>query len=534
MIEVELLRRNPNNSMLHNSNDTSFVELVEDVRRFGVREPITIDRNLLIVSGHRRFKAAVQLGLDSIPSVVSNNTDALDGGVCRARSAYYSVTIKVYTTLHELRGLSQGSRTDLKGQLPLESLVADKFGISKSTLKRLKTLNNELVERFGSFEASKEWWVRVDAGQLSPEGAILELRSNRTQVSVRVAKPKGKRKPSTAKRVNAVRGKSSKKTSVKPTPVVRPLSVVHPIIPAEDVVRKLLSNYVKRGKVNYEDQQNVETDEFKIYQNSSANMHHLADESVQCIVTSPPYFRMRVYGNGKDEIGREKQMVEFINSLMTIFRECKRVLKPDGTLWVNINDCFDNGAYNATDSYLITAMLNDSFILHDKLTWSKPNPTPVISDRSQRNHEYFLVFKKSRDVYYTREWMENCDEEISSIVYGLNGQAVNRKVKSSFTLNGSMFTTNVANTGGLRDLCEEMGMDYMHHTATFPWILPYIAIQCSTKVGDLVVDCFSGTATTGLVAVHTGRKYVGYELNTTFIEASIIQMNSCSLEPLAA
>jgi DNA modification methylase len=219
---------------------------------------------------------------------------------------------------------------------------------------------------------------------------------------------------------------------------------------------------------------------------------------------------------------------------MTIFKECKRVLKPDGTLWVNINDCFINGVYQLTEAHLKIAMQNDGWFLHDELIWSKNNPTPVKSDRSQRNHEYFLVFKKSRDVYYTREWMENCDEEISSIVYGLKGKKVNRKIKSSFTLNGSIFTTNVANTGGLRKLCEEMGMDHMHHTATFPWLLPYIAIQCSTKVGDIVLDCFNGTASTGLVAVHTGRKYVGYELNTTFIEASIVQMTSSKLEPLAA
>ena len=94
-------------------------------------------------------------------------------------------------------------------------------------------------------------------------------------------------------------------------------------------------------------------DHTKIYNHSSEDMHEVENESVHSIITSPPYFRMKDYGNGENELGQENQVEIYLLNLMKVFKECYRVLRNDGSLFVNINDCVLGGEYQAVPSLLL-------------------------------------------------------------------------------------------------------------------------------------------------------------------------------------
>jgi hypothetical protein len=95
----------------------------------------------------------------------------------------------------------------------------------------------------------------------------------------------------------------------------------------------------------------------KIYQHSSEDMHQVKTESVNAIITSPPYFRMKDYGNGENELGQETQVEAYLLNLMKVFKECYRVLRNDGSLFVNLNDCVLGGEYKAVPYYFLIEML---------------------------------------------------------------------------------------------------------------------------------------------------------------------------------
>jgi DNA modification methylase len=217
---------------------------------------------------------------------------------------------------------------------------------------------------------------------------------------------------------------------------------------------------------------------------------------------------------------------------MEIFNECYRVLKPEGSLWVNINDCFDNDCYNMVDAYLKVAMAQNGWMLHDEIIWNKRNPVPVGALKSQRTHEYIFQFKKSKEIFYNPQWLNEANSHFNGIIFGLKG--VRRRVKSAFNLEGNFFNGIGADTGRLRQICIDFGIESMDHSATFPSEIPYLAVQLTSKPGDIVLDPFSGTGTTGMVALGLGRKYVGYELNTSYIEGSIARLTSFEVIDVAA
>jgi site-specific DNA-methyltransferase (adenine-specific) len=158
-------------------------------------------------------------------------------------------------------------------------------------------------------------------------------------------------------------------------------------------------------------------DKVKIFNSSCEDLSHLKDKSIQLIVCSPPYFQARDYKNGENESGKEKTPELFIDNLVKLFEDAKRVLKDDGSMYVNINDTCRDGAYQAIPQRFVIEMLKTgSWILNDEIIWTKTNPKYSPGKRSVRSHEYIFHFVKSKNFYYDDTWLEDVKDESNSFI----------------------------------------------------------------------------------------------------------------------
>jgi site-specific DNA-methyltransferase (adenine-specific) len=296
-----------------------------------------------------------------------------------------------------------------------------------------------------------------------------------------------------------------------------------------------INSLVKRLEKQANDQVNkkvvpdsyqLDLGDVKVFNHSCETMFELEDKSVSSIVTSPPYFAMRDYGNGESELGLEKNREDYIQNLINIFNECKRVLKDDGSLMVNINEKVDNGSYRGVVHQFIGEMLNNGWDLNDEIIWFKNNPQYTAGKRSVRSHEYIFHFVKKgcKDFFYDGGLAKKVSDPNGFCVYGKDNKP---KFLSGMDFRDGALRTNGANTRVLRDQCEDSGF-ILTHSATFPLEVPTLLVLLTSKPGDLVVDPFNGSGSVGEVCRYSGRNYVGYELNPQFIMATEVRMKNMS------
>ena len=148
----------------------------------------------------------------------------------------------------------------------------------------------------------------------------------------------------------------------------------------------------------------------------------LPSNSVNACVTSPPYYGLRDYGNDR-QIGLEKTPEEYIKNLVNAFREVKRVLRDDGTLWINIGDSYSRSHGNGCKPkdligipwLLAFALRKDGWYLRQDIIWAKNNPVPEsVKDRCTKSHEYIFMLAKSKKYYFDHDVMqENADPRSS-------------------------------------------------------------------------------------------------------------------------
>lgn len=345
-------------------------------------------------------------------------------------------------------------------------------------------------------------------------------------------------------------------------------------------------------------------------------LRKLPDESVDMCVTSPPYYGLRDYGTGKwiggdpncphkgnpfairaninknttgkndvknkeiyepfksvcplcgavredKQIGLEETPGEYIQALTKVFHEVRRVLKPQGTLWLNIGDSywgsgsrgFDftelftsgdtiqkgaKGTYDNTnmprlvgdrDGYknkdligipwmLAFALRNDGWYLRQDIIWQKPNPMPEsVTDRCTKSHEYIFLFSKSPKYYFDHEaiqeeakWSEDRRKDDGRIEYdGKRASGEDPHAQQSFV--------KIVERRNKRDVwIVPVSPIKEAHFATFPKKLVEPCILAGCPVGGTVLDPFFGSGTTGVVATELNRDYIGIELNPKYVE----------------
>lgn len=262
----------------------------------------------------------------------------------------------------------------------------------------------------------------------------------------------------------------------------------------------------------------------------------LPDNSVDMCVTSPPYFALRDYGM-TDQIGQCDTPEQYVRELVFVFREVYRILKPSGTLWLNLGDSYygTNGkelsGYKSKDligiPWMMAFALRDAgWYLRQDIVWAKGNPMPEsVKDRCTKCHEYVFLLSKNRTYYFDHAAIrEPCSE--SSIQ-----DFKHRKTLSNKGGGAKSFQ-------GIRpDLCRDRSDYYSSdfkrnkrdvwfintkpyrgaHFAVFPPELVEPCILAGCPEGGVVLDPFFGSGTTGLVAIRHRRHFIGVELNPAYI-----------------
>lgn len=248
-----------------------------------------------------------------------------------------------------------------------------------------------------------------------------------------------------------------------------------------------------------------------------AVLSSMPSESVQTVITSPPYWSLRDYGID-GQIGLNETVYAYIDSLADLFDQVNRVLRSDGTLWLNIGDSYTSGnrGWRAPDKKnrgramslrpptpeglkdkdligvpwrIAFALQERGWYLRSEIIWNKPNAQPEsVRDRPTRAHEQIFLFSKSEKYYY------NVDA-----VKGPNG----RRLRTVWDISTR---PNRAASG---------------HFATFPEELVERCVSISSKAGDVVLDTFLGSGTTALVAGAMNRRFTGVELHPDYLRMSV-------------
>jgi len=266
-------------------------------------------------------------------------------------------------------------------------------------------------------------------------------------------------------------------------------------------------------------------------------MRKMPAKSVDSCITSPPYFGLRDY-RVEGQLGLEDTPLDYVKGMVSVFREVHRVLKDEGTLWLNIGDSYasfrdgktvSDSLRKSQDSTTIEkgkaknrsaetfkgtsikhkdiigipwrlafALQDDGWHLRQDIIWSKPNPRPEsVKDRCTKSHEYLFLLTKSEHYYFDAEAIAE------PAVSGGGGLRNKRSVWA-------------IPTKSIKDA----------HFATFPFDLVEPCVLAGCPEGGTILDPFFGSGTTGLAAEKNNRNYIGIDLNPDYIQVANRRLNT--------
>ena len=278
-------------------------------------------------------------------------------------------------------------------------------------------------------------------------------------------------------------------------------------------------------------------------------LRRLPDNSIDCCVTSPPYFGLRDYGVS-GQIGLEASPEAYIVQLVEVFTEVRRILKQKGTLWVNIGDSYAGSGRGKGDinkkgiqqkaSYvgdfikpyrldgyknkdligipwlLAFALRASGWYLRQDIIWSKPNPMPEsVTDRCTKSHEYIFLFSKSAKYYFDSEAIQT---DTMGSEHDKKSR-IGRKTYPTERING------IRNSGGYYPKANKRDVwtvctspEPEAHFACFPQMLIMDCIKAGCPENGIVLDPFMGSGTTAVVARKLDRNFIGFELNPQYVK----------------
>ena len=247
------------------------------------------------------------------------------------------------------------------------------------------------------------------------------------------------------------------------------------------------------------------------------SMKAMPDQSVHTCVTSPPYFGLRDYGMD-GQIGLENTPDAFVARLVDVFRDVRRVLRDDGTLWLNLGDTIIAKQMQGIPWRVAFALQADGWYLRQDIIWHKPNPMPEsVTDRCTKAHEYVFLLSKSPRYYFNADAIKEPAAESS--VARLS-QATLAEQAGSARVPGKTNGNMKAVGGDMRNKRSVWTVTTKPfkgaHFATFPPDLIEPCILAGSPRGGVVLDPFGGSGTTAGVAIRNGRQAVLCELNPEY------------------
>jgi DNA modification methylase len=264
-----------------------------------------------------------------------------------------------------------------------------------------------------------------------------------------------------------------------------------------------------------------------ICDDAEAGLRRLSTGLVNTIVTSPPYYQQRDYGR-LGQIGVEESPQAYIEKLVRVFRECKRTLSDNGTLWLNVGDKYDGGQLLGIPWKLAFALQDDGWLLRSDVIWHKPNAMPSsVKTRPTSDHEYVFLFAKGSRYYYDADAIREPHVTLSE-------QSMMKGGRNHFYKRGG--TPEKGKNGGNPNLHNARWDQAFHpkgrnrrtvwriplskypeaHFAVFPEGLVELCVVAGSREGGVVLDPFSGSGTTALVARRLGRNYIGIDNNPAY------------------
>jgi DNA modification methylase len=286
-------------------------------------------------------------------------------------------------------------------------------------------------------------------------------------------------------------------------------------------------------------------------------LRELPDGTVQTCVTSPPYYNLRDY-QAEGQIGLEPTPDEYVQALVGVFREVRRVLRDDGTLWLNLGDSYCSTAPGTTNApmpkgskanagqwatarvatpagmkpkdlmgipwMVAFALRADGWYLRSEIVWFKSNPMPEsVTDRPTKAHEQIFLLSKQPRYFYDadaiREEHDTRNGEAGNTWGARKAAGAPMRYGHDAAAQASAYLGQHPGGRNKRSVWEVATAPFPGaHFAVFPPKLIEPCILAGSAVGDVVLDPFAGAGTTGLVATRHGRGFVGIELNPAYAE----------------
>ena len=482
-IELSELKPHPVSKSIYRNVMKEIKVLAETIRRIGQLEPIIINQDNYIISGGRRYKAMMFLGRRTIKAIRTHTNSETETAQIvfhnQQRRKTPAEILKEAEAILGILGVNQGRRTDLLtkeqgnifGKIGRDryEIAAKVIGdISASTLRRMM----DVAEWEKEEKQNKDLGLvdRIITGELAPNRAYSMMRTIKQE---------------------RIERKNRKKRKLNP--------------------------------INFKD--------FQLFNKSSALMDEVESNSVQVVFTSPPYYQLRNYGNsvkGQPELGHETTPHKFVKSLANHFSDVKRVLKKEGSFFINIGDTYHRGENLLISNRLLLEMCDkEGWYIVNEIIWKKTNSLPQqTSRRLQPTYEkiFHLVRAPENYTYYDFSIETGDGLRIRRAPGGRSTQRIDYRSDRVTLSRGLQRFRDFLEEEQVRDVITgpNAAMRQVElrrfntateHPALMPNYLPLLPILTTSDIGDVVLDTFSGSATTGNTALLLGRKYIGYELN---------------------
>jgi site-specific DNA-methyltransferase (adenine-specific) len=313
-----------------------------------------------------------------------------------------------------------------------------------------------------------------------------------------------------------------------------------------------------------------------ICSNALGVLKTIPSNSIDLIITSPPYYKQREYG--KVGIGNEKSAEEYIENLMAVFKECVRVVKDTGAIVFNLGDKYENGSLLLIPyRFALESLKRENVMLVNEVTWVKLNPAPRQDKKKLvSSKEPFFIFTKSRNYYFNKDKFLNSLLDLYKKSNNKNNKKTNSNIgkkyfelieKSNLTeeekrkaklelekaieevktgkiesfrmkIRGIHSLPYGGQNGGRKMHIEKNGFTIIKiygnpikkdiiespvetikgniHPAVYPEFIIQEFLKLLTKEGDIILDPFIGSGTTGVVAKKMNRKFIGIEINPEY------------------
>ena len=428
-------------------------DLVVSIDEVGLLQPLVVNQQYQVISGHRRLEAVRKLGwsevdVEVIETSTEDETKSLLVHYNKQRVKTCREVLNETQVLRPLYRVGQGKRTDLTTSVRTNrstgrDILAESVGIPSSRLAKLEFVEKE----------NPDYIDAIDEGKLTLNQSYLILSRQKNEREGREPKP---------------------------------------------------SHAVTSS-----------TDEFIFHNKSSDSMVEVVDESVDLIFTSPPYYNKRDYD--KVTLGSEKSPDDYVVALVNHLRDCSRVIKDTGSFFLNIGDTYDDGNLLNIPHRVCIQLQREGWILRNTIIWNKTNPKPQ-STRSHKslNPTYEFIFHLVRGSNYKYKQTLVPTKSNSNFTFPRHRnrdtpatETVTPIPPSDGKIMGDFWDETIIRSAVARNVPVNGGVE---HPAPFPEDIVTLPILQSTDEGDLVLDPFMGTGTTGRVANRLNRLFVGYDV----------------------